>query len=132
MFGNRLANERKRLGLTQQDLATELNVSRAAIAMCETGKNNMDNRSLAILAQKLNFDMNYLITGKSTALEGEGSVDWVLLLTIQDTVNALAKERGLTLVHDKKLRLFKMIYKHCLVKRELDMPFINEVFALAA
>ena len=58
MFGDRLANERKRLGLTQQDLATELNVSRAAIAMCETGKNNMDNRSLAILAQKLNLILN--------------------------------------------------------------------------
>lgn len=48
------------------------------------------------------------------------------------TVNVLAKERGLTLAHDKKLRLFKMIYKHCLIKRELDMPFINKVFALAA
>lgn len=56
---------RKRKGLSQQELANTLKISRSAIGMYETGKREPDLETLEIFADFYNVDMNTL-TGKSS------------------------------------------------------------------
>lgn len=55
---------RKRKGLSQQELANTLKISRSAIGMYETGKREPDLETLEVFADFYNVDMNTL-TGKS-------------------------------------------------------------------
>lgn len=57
---------RKRQGLTQQQLADRLNLSRSAIGMYETGKREPEIEVLEAFADFYNVDMNTL-TGRSPA-----------------------------------------------------------------
>lgn len=55
---------RKRKGLSQQELANTLKISRSAIGMYETGKREPDLETLEVFADFYNVDMNTL-TGKA-------------------------------------------------------------------
>lgn len=55
---------RKREGLSQQELANTLKISRSAIGMYETGKREPDLETLEVFADFYNVDMNTL-TGKA-------------------------------------------------------------------
>ena len=55
---------RKRKGLSQQELANILQISRSSIGMYETGKREPDLETLELFADFYNVDMNTL-TGKS-------------------------------------------------------------------
>lgn len=59
---------RKRKGLSQQELANTLKISRSAIGMYETGKREPDLETLEVFADFYNVDMNTL-TGKSPVNE---------------------------------------------------------------
>ena len=59
---------RKRKGLSQQELANTLKISRSAIGMYETGKREPDLETLEVFADFYNVDMNTL-TGKSPVKE---------------------------------------------------------------
>jgi DNA-binding XRE family transcriptional regulator len=59
--GVRLAKERNRLGLTQDDTYPRLNVSRSAYVRWESG-NPIPSDKLALL-HKNSFDVNFIITG---------------------------------------------------------------------
>lgn len=59
---------RKRQGLTQQQLADKLNMSRSAIGMYETGKREPEIEVLEAFADFYNVDMNTL-TGRSPVVE---------------------------------------------------------------
>lgn len=63
---------RKRKGLSQQELANTLKISRSAIGMYETGKREPDLETLEILADFYNVDMNTL-TGKNPIITPETS-----------------------------------------------------------
>lgn len=58
-----LAFLRKQKGLSQQELAKDLKISRSAIGMYETGKREPDLETLEAFADFYNVDMNTL-TGK--------------------------------------------------------------------
>ena len=59
---------RKRKGLSQQELANILKISRSAIGMYETGKREPDLETLEVFADFYNVDMNTL-TGKAPVKE---------------------------------------------------------------
>lgn len=56
---------RKRRGLTQEELATLIKISRSAIGMYESGKREPNLETLEVFADFYNVDMNTL-TGKSS------------------------------------------------------------------
>lgn len=58
---------RKRAGLSQQDLADKLEISRSAIGMYETGRREPDLETLEAFADFYNVDMNTL-TGNSVSI----------------------------------------------------------------
>ncbi|WP_430610208.1 helix-turn-helix domain-containing protein [Enterococcus sp. DIV0876] len=56
-----LKEKRKELGLTQEELATKLSVSRSAISNWEIGRNYPDIQTLIVLANTLNVSIDYLL-----------------------------------------------------------------------
>lgn len=64
---------RKRKGLSQQELAKNLKISRSSIGMYETGKREPDLETLELFADFYNVDMNTL-TGKQPIKEINGEM----------------------------------------------------------
>ena len=60
-FGKRIAFERKKLGLSQAELAKRLNVSQTAIAKQETGKNYPSIELLEDYADLFGCSVDYLL-----------------------------------------------------------------------
>lgn len=71
-FGETLKNQRKRIGLTQVQLAKELNVSRSAISNWEIGRNYPDIETLMLLADVFQISVEELFIGESPI--GEKSI----------------------------------------------------------
>jgi repressor LexA len=60
-FSEKLKALRKRKGLTQDELSKELNMSRSAVGMYETGEREPDFETLEVIADYFNVDMNELM-----------------------------------------------------------------------
>lgn len=68
ILGNRINEKRKQLGLTQKQLATELNVSDKAVSKWERGLNYPDFELLEKIAQALNISLAELLNIQDTAI----------------------------------------------------------------
>lgn len=64
MFSERFKNERKRLGLTQQQISNKLGISRSNVANWENGSNEASNDMLLKCSQLFDCSIDYLL-GKS-------------------------------------------------------------------
>ena len=64
-IGNRIQEARKHQNMTQEDLATKLNVSRSTIASWESGRNIPDVNSLIELSKVLKIPFSSLSKGKN-------------------------------------------------------------------
>ena len=62
---------RKRLGLTQDQLAQRLGIGKAALSMIETGKTGLSSRNRNILVQELNVNPEWLETGRGEIFNAE-------------------------------------------------------------
>lgn len=59
--GERIARLREQRGMSQPQLAKELNVATSTIGMWETGKRGLKDESLRILADFFNVSTDYLL-----------------------------------------------------------------------
>ena len=59
-IGKRLKELREESKMSQSDLASELNVSQAAVAQYENGKNAPDEEKLFFIAKRFNCSLDYL------------------------------------------------------------------------
>ena len=66
---NQLKELRKKAGLSQEELAKTLFVSRQAVSKWETGETVPDLENLVALANLFDVSLDYLILGKTTSLE---------------------------------------------------------------
>lgn len=64
-FSEKLTQLRKQRGLSQQQLAEALGLSRSAIGMYETGKREPDMEVLKLFGDFFNADMNTLVASPS-------------------------------------------------------------------
>lgn len=60
-FGEKMKEARKEAGISQEQLAEKMSVSRSAIAKWETNKGIPDINNLKVLAQLLDVSMDYLL-----------------------------------------------------------------------
>ena len=60
-FRKILKEKRKELGLTQEQLAKDLNVSRSAISNWEIGRNYPDIETLITISNVFNIPLDYLL-----------------------------------------------------------------------
>lgn len=63
MLGHRIAFLRHKNGLSQAELARELNISPSTLGMYEQGRRNPPNDILVALARRLQVSTDYLLTG---------------------------------------------------------------------
>ena len=70
-MGERVKLIRKRLGLTQEQLAQRLGVGKTALSMIETGKARLSARNRNILVQELNVNPQWLESGKGEMFNAE-------------------------------------------------------------
>ena len=62
--GNKISNLRNKRGLTQQELADRLNVSRSLVAMWENGRRTPDYFSIAAMAKVFGVEKTEIIDNK--------------------------------------------------------------------
>ena len=75
-FGNRLYELRKQKGLSQEDLANKLNVTRQTVSKWETGDSTPDMEKLTALGELFGISLDELVLGKvpvSTKLDELGA-----------------------------------------------------------
>ncbi|MCM1225699.1 MAG: helix-turn-helix domain-containing protein [Lachnospiraceae bacterium] len=66
-FANVLKELRIKSGLTQQEMADKLNISRSSIGMYENGEREPSFELLELIADYFNVDMNYLLGKKESS-----------------------------------------------------------------
>ena len=64
-IGERIAEERKKKGMTQEDMAEKLNLSRQAISKWESGSSFPDTENLLKLSLLFSVSVDYLLKGES-------------------------------------------------------------------
>lgn len=119
-LGNNLFHERKRRGLSQEDVAQRLGVSRQTVSKWETGETVPDIRQSKKMAALYNISLDELIdfdldireiqeTIERTSRETEAKIDWSrawgkkypVLLEYQDKVNIPNYEYRLSKMMDE-------------------------------
>ena len=132
MFKNRLAAERKRLGLKQFEVANVLGISDSAYGMYERGISKMTVENLLTLESHFGFDISYVITGDIDAVTGGKLLDWSLLEIIHVMVADWAALNDLILSPEKQMKLLKVIYLHVASEKVLEKQRVYEILAIAA
>lgn len=84
MFGTRVAALRKAAGLSQSQLASQLNISNSAVGMYEQNRREPSLQIVADIADFFDVSTDYLLTGKVTNASEEQIISNLLL----DRVNA--------------------------------------------
>jgi len=97
-IGKRIRKRRQELKLTQEDLARALGLTPQHISGIEQDKRSPSLASLAKLAEELGITVDYLVTGKESA--------------VVDTIPAIKADKKLSLETKKALiTLIKELYE---------------------
>ncbi len=75
MVNERFKLIRKRLAMTQEQLAARLGVGKAALSMIETGKAGLSSRNLNILVQEFNVNAEWVETGEGEMFSAEPNLN---------------------------------------------------------
>ena len=86
-FHNRLYNLRKQKGLSQEELANRLNVSRQTVSKWEIGDSTPDMEKLSAISELFEVSLDELVLGKEPASsEGSTSNTSEILNVIEEKV----------------------------------------------
>lgn len=129
--GQRLALERKRLGWSQDRLATELGVSRSVVAFMENGRTPIYLDRLMAL-DPLGFDIAHIIWGRRSQVMAGKLLDWALLKEIQQGIREWSDEHGRQLSLEKEHALLKLLYTHFIEQGSLNKESLAEAMSIAA
>ena len=89
MIGLRIAALRKKIGLSQDQLAKQINVCASAIGMYEQGRREPPIKTLVALAQALGVSLDYLITGTNMQDEQPSKIAGALYSLLTDLSNGI-------------------------------------------
>ena len=131
MFGNRLATERKRLGLSQKDVGERLGIGRSADGMIETDRAPLDAERLLKLGTD-GFDVLYILTGELGTVAAGRLIDWELCMAITERVDEWAANRGIRVPLGKKAIIVKHLYVQLAERGLIDESTLDETLRMAA
>lgn len=77
-IGHRMKSYRIEIGLTQERMAEELEMSLNYYGQIERGENGLSLAKLLILNEKFEIDINYLITGKKTLSDSSATIERII------------------------------------------------------
>jgi len=83
-MGNRIAGERKRNNITQEQLAEKMNVSIQMISNLERGNKAIKISNLLNLSQILDVSTDYILTGKKNSSEKVAIIEKMENLSDED------------------------------------------------
>lgn len=111
--------ERKRLGLTQAEIAERTGVSRATVSFYETGATSADARFLVQMAEA-GMDVHYVLTNRRLNEEALNHFDWEMLGEMLKATEALSKRLGRKLEPALHARLLRLIYPQAARDQRVD------------
>lgn len=130
-LGSRFAQERKRLGETQQDWADYLGITRSAVAMIEADRASVDTGKLMALWER-GVDALYLLTGRRSDIAAGDLIDWALLVKIADRLAHWEAEKGIRIPEAKRPTVLKVLYQRLAESARAGNAAIDEMLDLAA
>lgn len=132
MFGKRLAIERRRLGLSQAELAPHLGIGRSALAMIETDRAPLDVAHLIDLAEKISLDPIFVLTGERSRVAASKLMDWDLISAIQTGIQSWCAAHKIVLPPEKNVLIVKILYERFASSDEDLREGVAEVLRLVA
>lgn len=129
-LGQRLRSERKRLGLTQGELASRTGVSRAAVATYEAGRTPPDVAFMDRL-REAGIRAGYVVDGE-VAASAAPSFDWGLARHLMARVVEYATQNNVDLEPTQLIDLVQVLYASARRDREVDTETIAAALRLAA
>lgn len=117
-FGGRIQAERRRLKLTQNQLARAFGVSRITLAKYEAGRTVPDIRSLALASETAGLDLVYVATGARTAVQ-RSEPDWESIGRVLAVVKEVLISRGQEITASLEGYIVGQLY---LAMREQEEP----------
>ena len=111
-FGNRLKDLRMKYGLTQEEVADKICVTKQAVSKWENGLSLPDVAALSSLAELYNTTVDYLLTGEEKVrVEKEVEiVEKVETIEVEKPLSEEEKERMLYKYNDVKYKYFGLIF----------------------
>jgi transcriptional regulator with XRE-family HTH domain len=110
-FGVRIAQERKRLGLTQAELAGHLGLGRSMIGMIETGRTRLDVAVLLALESAVCMDVAFVLTGRRAAVAAADMLDWRLAEEILKALACACRTYSIQLSPAGTARALRLLYR---------------------
>ena len=132
MFGQRLADERKRLGLRQEELAPSLGLGRSALAAIETDRSPLPVAQLVRLGKDVGVDVLYVLTGESSKTAACKLLDWDLVAAIQRGIAAWCAEHRIVLPPEKQTLVLKILLERFSREDAYSAESLDEQLRLAA
>ena len=83
-IGKRISSQRKRIGMTQEQVAESINISTQSLSCIELGKKAIRPENLINLCNTLNVSTDYILMGKRTTEQIEGVTKKIALLNEDD------------------------------------------------
>ncbi len=131
MMGPRLAQERRRLKLSQRQLGDLLGISRSAVGMIETGRVAIDVERLLQLGES-GIDVLRLLTNEPGNVAAGRMLDWSLCTEIYQRVDAYALDCGIPLSAEKRAIVGKHLYIQFSARGLFDESTLREAVEMAA
>lgn len=110
-IGSRLAQERRRLGLTQAELGGHAGLGRSVIAMIETGRSRLDLAALLAWESTVGMDLTFVLTGRRAAVAAADMLEWKLVEEILDELARAGKRLKLELSPAVTARGLRSLYR---------------------
>ena len=107
-FGERIRQERKRLRLSQEELAERLGVSRSSVAFYEAERTQPD-LSFLVNADAIGMDASYLVFGRRGPEQAGQQFDWDLLASIIQGIREWSLNAGLVLPVVKEIAIARLL-----------------------
>ena len=78
LIGNRIREERERIGKSRNELADRLGLSLSTLQLWETNEREPQASMIIVIAKELGVSPSYLLTGKTNETKKEVNVDELL------------------------------------------------------
>jgi transcriptional regulator with XRE-family HTH domain len=129
--GGRLREERKRLGLTQAELALRVGVSRAAIVTYESGRTPPDV-SFMDRVKGLGVRTSYVLSGLTEVESAAEALDWDIARALMNKIVRYARVNNIDLEPDQLVDLMQILYPTAARNRTIDDRAVEIAVRLAA
>ena len=131
-IGSRLAQERRRLGLTQAQLGGHAGLSRSAIGMIETDRSRLDLAALLALESAVGMDAAFVLTGRRASIAAADMLDWSLVEQILDELARAGKRLNLELSPGGTARALRSLYRLASHEGRVSQEHVDDFVQIGA